>query len=68
MKQKLKALAKRPDPPAAVFGALMVLCSSLHIPDRIGISADELGIAMGATITIAASVRTWLQHRAEASA
>ncbi len=68
MKQRLKALAKRPDPPAAALGAILAICGVFHVSEKLGISGDELGIVLGSLVTIAASVRARLQHRAEASA
>ena len=67
MKQKIKALAKRPDPPTAVLGAVLAICGVFHVSETLGISGDELGIVLGSIITIAASIRARMQHRAEAA-
>ena len=61
MKQQIKDLAKRPDPPAAVLGAILTLCGVWNVSERLGITADELGMVLGALITIAAAIR----HRVE---
>lgn len=68
MKQKLKALAKRPDPPAAALGAVLAIAGVFHVSEKLGITGDELGIVLGSALTIAASVRARLQHKAEARA
>ena len=68
MKQRIRDIAKRPDPTAAALGAILALCGAFHVPDRLGITADEMGMVLGSIATLAAIARARLQHRAEASA
>lgn len=63
MKQKLTALAKRPDPPAAVLGAVLAICGVFHVSEKLGITGDELGIVLGSLAVIAASIRHRLENR-----
>ena len=57
MTSKALAAAKRPDPNAALIGALLALAGVFHMAERLGISGDELGVVLGSVITIAGIVR-----------
>jgi hypothetical protein len=56
-------MARRPDPPAAVLGAVLAICGVFHVSEKIGITADELGIVLGSLATIGAVLRYRFENR-----
>lgn len=54
---------KKPDAPAALVGALLTIASALHLPERTGVTVDEMGVLLGAIITIAATVRAVVERK-----
>ncbi len=59
---------KKPDHIAALLGAALTILSTLHVPEKLGITVDELGIMLGAIVTFAASVRARLGSKAAVGA
>ena len=54
---------KRPDTPAAVVGAILTIASALHLPEKLGITVDEMGIILGSLITVGATVRAVVERK-----
>lgn len=52
-----------PDPLAAIIGAAVTIACVFHVPTRLGISGDDLGIVLGAFATIAASLRAMIRRK-----
>lgn len=48
------------EPVAVAVGALVGILSILHVPDRLGLSADDVGQLAGYAIALAAVVRGWV--------
>ena len=55
------AIARKPDLPVSVIGAILTICGVFDVADRLGVSADELAELLGAVIMIGA----YLRHRLE---
>lgn len=57
-----KAL-QNPDPVAAFFGLVLVLCGTFGVAELLAITSDDLAIALGSLGTFAASLRHWLRPK-----
>lgn len=52
------------DPAASVASALFVVASILKVPERLEITASELGILIGCVCMLAATLRAMAERRA----
>lgn len=59
----MKKLAKT-DPIAAIVGALVTLLGSLGLVEQLGLTSDQVVQAGGAIVTIAATIRAIVVHKA----
>ena len=55
----MKHLVKKAptDVVAAILGAILTILSALGVPEKLGVTAEDLGMILGALATVAASVR-----------
>ena len=58
----MKNALKKPDPPAALVGAVLAIAGVFNVAASLGITADELAVVLGSLFTIAASVRAWVNR------
>jgi len=63
----MKTLAKT-DPIAAIVGAIVTLLGSLGVVDQLGLTPSQVVEAGGAIVTIAATIRAIVLHKAGKSA
>ncbi len=65
----LKTAKRAPlDSSASLAGAILALLSAFDVPSKVGMSAEDLGIVLGALITIGATIRAALVSGAKKAA
>jgi hypothetical protein len=63
MQLRLPANVSPAEPAAVVAGLLLIILSTLHVPEHLEMTADDLGTLLGAVAALAAVARAWWANR-----
>ena len=68
MKPAITQLHKKPDHITALVGAVLTILCAFDVPTKLGITAEQLGLVVGALGTIAGTIRAMVVARNQKNA